>query len=36
MMRTSVNVWSDASGAAIIARSEGETGLKVLISSKNR
>ncbi|OGB67095.1 MAG: sodium:dicarboxylate symporter [Caldithrix sp. RBG_13_44_9] len=34
MMRTSVNVWSDACGAAIIARSEGENGLKVLISSK--
>jgi len=36
MMRTSVNVWSDACGAVIIARSEGETGLKVLISRKNR
>jgi Na+/H+-dicarboxylate symporter len=30
MMRTSVNVWSDSSGTAIIARSEGETGLKVM------
>ncbi len=30
MMRTSVNVWSDSCGTAIIARSEGETGLKVL------
>ncbi len=26
MMRTTVNVWSDSCGAAIIARSEGETG----------
>ncbi|MFZ0389159.1 MAG: dicarboxylate/amino acid:cation symporter [Calditrichia bacterium] len=30
MMRTSVNVWSDSCGAAVIARSEGETELKVL------
>ncbi|RMI00777.1 MAG: dicarboxylate/amino acid:cation symporter, partial [Calditrichaeota bacterium] len=30
MMRTSVNVWSDSCGTAIIARSEGETDLKVL------
>lgn len=30
MMRTCVNVWSDSCGAAIIARSEGETDLKVL------
>jgi Na+/H+-dicarboxylate symporter len=30
MMRTSVNVWSDSCGAVIIARTEGETGLKVL------
>jgi len=30
MMRTSVNVWSDSCGTVIIARSEGETGLKVL------
>jgi proton glutamate symport protein len=30
MLRTSVNVWSDTSGAVIIARTEGETGLKVL------
>ncbi len=30
MMRTSVNVWSDSCGAVIIAKSEGETGLKVL------
>ena len=26
MMRTMVNVWSDSCGAAIIARTEGETG----------
>jgi len=30
MMRTAVNVWSDSSGTVIIAKSEGETGLKVL------
>lgn len=30
MMRTVVNVWSDSCGAIMIARSEGETGLKVL------
>lgn len=30
MMRTSVNVWSDSCGSVIIARSEGETDLKVL------
>ncbi len=29
MMRTSVNVWSDSCGAAIIATSEGEKDLKV-------
>lgn len=30
MLRTSINVWSDSCGTAIIARSEGEKGLKVL------
>ncbi len=30
MMRTCVNVWSDSCGTAIIARTEGETELKVL------
>lgn len=30
MMRTSVNVWSDSSGAVIIARSEGENEIRVL------
>ncbi|HHJ52174.1 MAG TPA: dicarboxylate/amino acid:cation symporter [Caldithrix abyssi] len=35
MMRTSVNVWSDSCGTAIIARSEGEDGLTVLRSGKN-
>ena len=30
MMRTSVNVWSDSCGTVIIAKSEGETNLKVL------
>ncbi len=30
MLRTSVNVWSDSCGTAIIAKTEGETGLKVL------
>ena len=30
MMRTSVNVWSDSCGTAIIAHSEGEQGLTVL------
>jgi Na+/H+-dicarboxylate symporter len=30
MMRTSVNVWSDSCGSVIIARSEGETELKVM------
>jgi len=30
MMRTSVNVWSDSCGTVLIAKSEGETGLKVL------
>ena len=30
MMRTSVNVWSDSCGTAIIARTEGEQGLTVL------
>ena len=29
MMRTSVNVWSNTCGSVIIARSEGEKGLKV-------
>jgi proton glutamate symport protein len=29
MMRTSVNVWSDSCGSVIIAKSEGETKLKV-------
>jgi Na+/H+-dicarboxylate symporter len=33
MMRTSINVWSDSCGAVIIARTEGETGLKVLHGS---
>jgi Na+/H+-dicarboxylate symporter len=26
MLRTAVNVWSDSCGAAVIARSEGESG----------
>jgi proton glutamate symport protein len=30
MIRTSVNVWSDSCGTVIIAKTEGETGLKVL------
>ncbi|HEX9652423.1 MAG TPA: dicarboxylate/amino acid:cation symporter [bacterium] len=30
MMRTTVNVWSDSCGATLIARTEGETTLKVL------
>jgi proton glutamate symport protein len=30
MLRTSVNVWSDSCGTVLIAKSEGETGLKVL------
>ncbi len=30
MLRTSVNVWSDSCGSVIIAKSEGETGIKVL------
>lgn len=30
MMRTSVNVWSDSCGSVIIAKSEGDTELKVL------
>ena len=30
MMRTSVNVWSDSCGTVIIAKTEGEKGLKVL------
>ena len=30
MLRTSVNVWSDSCGAALIAKSEGEIGLRVL------
>jgi proton glutamate symport protein len=32
MMRTSVNVWSDSCGTVIIAKTEGETDLKVLRS----
>ncbi len=32
MYRTVVNVFSDSAGAAIIARSEGETGIDVLQS----
>jgi proton glutamate symport protein len=36
MMRTSVNVWSDTCGAAIIARSEGEKDLKVLVLRKDQ
>ena len=31
MMRTSVNVWSDSCGSVIIAKSEGEKGLKILL-----
>ena len=31
MMRTSVNVWSDSCGAVLIAKSEGEQKLQVLI-----
>lgn len=31
MLRTTVNVWSDSCGTAIIAASEGETGLKVKV-----
>jgi proton glutamate symport protein len=34
MLRTSVNVWSDTCGAAIIARSEGENELNVLMRKK--
>lgn len=34
MLRTSVNVWSDACGTAIIAYSEGERNLNVLIGSR--
>lgn len=30
MLRTSVNVWSDSCGAVIIAKTEKETGLKIL------
>jgi Na+/H+-dicarboxylate symporter len=30
MLRTSVNVWSDSCGTVLIAKSEGETSLKVL------
>ncbi len=30
MLRTSVNVWSDSCGTVLIAKSEGEGGLKVL------
>lgn len=32
MLRTSVNVWSDSCGTVIIARSEKETGLKILMN----
>jgi Na+/H+-dicarboxylate symporter len=32
MLRTSINVWSDSCGTVIIARSEKETGLKVLMT----
>ncbi len=32
MLRTSVNVWSDSCGTVLIAKSEGETTLKVLRS----
>ncbi len=34
MLRTTVNVWSDACGTAIIAYSEGERNLNVLIGSR--
>jgi len=34
MMRTSVNVWSDSCGTVIIAKSEGETELKVMRGAK--
>jgi Na+/H+-dicarboxylate symporter len=30
MMRSTTNLWSDSCGAVIIAKSEGETGIKVL------
>ncbi|RLD10635.1 dicarboxylate/amino acid:cation symporter, partial [candidate division KSB1 bacterium] len=30
MLRTSINVWSDSCGTVLIAKSEGETNLKVL------
>jgi Na+/H+-dicarboxylate symporter len=30
MLRTTTNVWSDSCGTVIIAKTEGETGLKVL------
>lgn len=33
MMRTSINVWSDSCGSVIIAKSEGEKNLKVLLKS---
>jgi proton glutamate symport protein len=35
MLRTSVNVWSDSCGTVIIAKTEGETEIKVLRSSPN-
>jgi proton glutamate symport protein len=35
MLRTSVNVWSDSCGTVIIAKTEGETKLKVLRSNPN-
>lgn len=34
MMRTSINVWSDSCGTVIIAKSEGETELKVMRGAK--
>jgi Na+/H+-dicarboxylate symporter len=33
MMRTTVNVWSDSCGSVIIARTEGESNLKVMRKS---
>ncbi len=35
MLRTAVNVWSDACGAALIAYSEGERDIKVLVNSRS-
>jgi len=34
MMRSTTNVWSDSCGAVVIAKSEGETGIKVLRIAK--